>query len=36
MKTVTAEKSLESYRSEIFDTLEKDKDVWRLKQTNIY
>ena len=32
-KTVTTEKALQSYISEILDTLEKDKDVWWLIQT---
>ena len=33
IKTVTAEKALENYISEILYTLEKDKDVWWLIQT---
>ena len=36
IKTVTTEEALESYISEILDTLEKEKDVWRLIETKFF
>ena len=36
MKTVTAEKALQSYISETLDTLEKEKDVWWLIETMFF
>ena len=36
MKTVNTDKALESYISEILETLEKDWDDWRVLQTKFF